>query len=48
VHRGEKSMCDGYITKAREALGWEPKVKLEEGLKDTIAYFDRLLSAGAR
>jgi len=27
------------ITKAREKLGWEPKVKLEEGLKRTIEYF---------
>jgi UDP-glucuronate decarboxylase len=34
------------ITKAREKLGWEPKVSLEEGLKPTIAYFDKLLSEG--
>jgi dTDP-glucose 4,6-dehydratase len=27
------------ITKARTLLGWEPRVALEEGLKDTIAYF---------
>ena len=27
------------ITKARELLGWEPRIPLEEGLKDTIAYF---------
>jgi UDP-glucuronate decarboxylase len=27
------------ITLAKGALGWEPKVKLEEGLKETIAYF---------
>jgi UDP-glucuronate decarboxylase len=32
------------ITLAREALGWEPTVSLEEGLKPTIAYFDRFLS----
>jgi UDP-glucuronate decarboxylase len=31
------------ITRARERLGWEPKVQLEEGLKKTIAYFDELL-----
>lgn len=27
------------ITKAKKHLGWEPKVHLQEGLKDTIAYF---------
>jgi UDP-glucuronate decarboxylase len=27
------------ISLAREKLGWEPKVKLEEGLKKTIEYF---------
>ncbi|MGD1996302.1 MAG: SDR family oxidoreductase [Anaerolineae bacterium] len=27
------------ITRAREALGWEPKVSLEEGLAKTAAYF---------
>jgi len=27
------------ITLAKELLGWEPKVPLEEGLKKTIAYF---------
>lgn len=31
------------ITKAREILGWEPKVKLRDGLTHTIAYFDQLL-----
>lgn len=33
------------ITKAREKLGWEPHVMLEEGLKKTINYFDRHLSS---
>ncbi len=27
------------ITVARKALGWEPRVELEEGLERTIAYF---------
>jgi UDP-glucuronate decarboxylase len=27
------------ITLARESLGWTPKVSLEDGLKETIAYF---------
>ena len=34
------------ITLAREKLGWEPKVKLEEGLRPTIAYFEQLLRSG--
>jgi UDP-glucuronate decarboxylase len=32
------------IGRAREHLGWEPKVQLEEGLRRTIAYFDKLLA----
>jgi UDP-glucuronate decarboxylase len=28
---------------AREKLGWEPKVKLEEGMKRTIGYFESIL-----
>jgi len=27
------------ISKARAVLGWNPKVALEDGLKETIAYF---------
>jgi UDP-glucuronate decarboxylase len=27
------------IAKAREKLGWEPKIGLEEGLLKTIEYF---------
>jgi UDP-glucuronate decarboxylase len=34
------------ITLARKELGWEPTVQLENGLKETVAYFDALLSAG--
>ena len=34
------------IACARDLLGWEPKVPLEEGLKKTIAYFDGLLTSG--
>src|SRR5690606_15590807 len=35
------------ITLARERLAWAPAVPLREGLRETIAYFDRLLAAGA-
>jgi UDP-glucuronate decarboxylase len=34
------------IAFAKETLGWQPKVPLEEGLGRTIAYFDDLLSNG--
>ena len=34
------------ITKAREILGWEPKVPIEAGLAKTIAYFESQLKAG--
>ena len=33
------------ITQARQVLDWEPKYSLDEGLKPTIAYFDKLLAA---
>ncbi len=33
------------ITRARSTLGWAPKVQLEDGLKETIAYFRKLLDA---
>ncbi len=35
------------IALARETLGWEPGVQLDEGLGKTIAYFDELLTASA-
>lgn len=31
------------ITLAKEKLGWDPQIKLEEGLAKTIPYFDELL-----
>ena len=34
------------IAVARDQLGWQPHVGLEDGLKATIAYFDDLLSLG--
>jgi UDP-glucuronate decarboxylase len=32
------------IALAKKELGWEPKIKLEEGLRKTIDYFDSLLN----
>ena len=33
------------ITLAREVMGWEPKIDLEEGLKKTIPYFRQFLKS---
>lgn len=33
------------ITLAKSALGWEPKIKLEQGLEKTIDYFRRFLAS---
>jgi dTDP-glucose 4,6-dehydratase len=35
------------ISRAKQLLGWEPKVTLEEGLKITIEYFKRILHSNA-
>jgi UDP-glucuronate decarboxylase len=32
------------ITIAKEKLGWEPKVDLKTGIRDTIAYFSKMVS----
>jgi UDP-glucuronate decarboxylase len=32
------------IVRARELLDWSPKIRLEEGLKPTIAYFEKVLT----
>ncbi|MEN8240470.1 MAG: UDP-glucuronic acid decarboxylase family protein [Chloroflexota bacterium] len=34
------------ISKAKQVLGWEPKVSLDDGLQQTIEYFEKDLSSG--
>ena len=36
------------IAKAKKALGWQPKVKLRDGLQKTIPYFEGVIRAGAK
>ncbi len=36
------------ITKATERLGWEPTVSLENGLRETIAYFQKKIAGAGR
>jgi len=33
------------ITRAKEVLGWEPRVDFEEGIKKTIEYFRETLAS---
>jgi UDP-glucuronate decarboxylase len=35
------------IGRAERELGWQPRVDLDQGLAETISYFDRLLRAAA-
>jgi UDP-glucuronate decarboxylase len=34
------------IRRARETLDWEPTIKLKDGLKKTIAYFEKMMADG--
>ncbi len=47
VDRADVELRIPSITKARELLGFEPKVDLEEGLERTIEWYRRNLLAGA-
>ncbi len=40
---GDPQQRQPDISRARELLGWEPKVNLEDGLKRTIDYFKKVL-----
>jgi UDP-glucuronate decarboxylase len=33
------------ISLAKEKLGWAPRVHLDDGLRETVAYFQKLLAA---
>lgn len=41
--KGDPQVRQPDITRAREVLGWEPKVQLRDGLEPTIAYFREVL-----
>ncbi len=36
------------ITRARTVLGWEPRVSLEEGLRETVEYFRGKIGVGSK
>lgn len=42
VKKGEQKTSCLNINKAKQILGWEPKVELEEGLKKTVDYFKNI------
>ena len=40
----DPSVREPNIDKAKELLGWQPKINLEHGLQNTIKYFAKLIS----
>lgn len=43
--QGDPQQRQPDITRARKILGWEPRVSLDEGLAETIAYFRTVVAA---
>jgi dTDP-glucose 4,6-dehydratase len=41
--KGDPQLRQPDVTRAREILGWEPKVKFADGLQETIDYFKKRL-----
>ena len=46
--RHEPKQRQPDITRARQLLGWEPRVSLEEGLQETLAYFRKRVNGPAK
>jgi UDP-glucuronate 4-epimerase len=39
IQSGDVTMTHADISKAKSLLNWEPKVKIEEGVKDYVTWF---------
>jgi nucleoside-diphosphate-sugar epimerase len=48
VREGDVKDSQADITKARELLGFAPKTKFEDGLRQTVAWFESTRAAGVR
>jgi len=44
--RGDPKQRRPDITRARELLQWEPRISLEDGLRETVSFFQKLLQGG--
>jgi nucleoside-diphosphate-sugar epimerase len=45
LHYADVELRIPNVMKAREVLGWEPRVELDEGLSRTIAWYREKLTA---